>query len=263
MQNRGQGRKPAYPIGSVGNALTLLALFRERERIRVSEAATALGTARSTAHRLLAMLEYHGFARQDPETQAYRPGPLLLELGLSALGSLDIRGLLRPALEGICREVGETAHLVVLEGGSVVFLDSVETTRALRIGSRAGRIMLAHCTASGKAILAGLSPGELRGLYPGGPLERMTGRSLSSLVDLERDLEEVRRAGFATNFGESEDELAAVAVAIPGRPGGRLAAITVSAPLTRLRPEQAAAIAEVAHRVIAELVPTTGATVRA
>jgi IclR family transcriptional regulator, acetate operon repressor len=234
---------PGYPIASVANALTLLSLFREHDRLRVSDAAAALGASRSTAHRLLAMLEYHRFAEQDPTTKAYMPGPALIEVGLSALGSIDVRALARPVLERLCAEVGETVHLVVLQDRSAMFLDSVETSRGLRVGSRMGRVLPAHCTAAGKAMLAQLPPDELHRLYAGGELERLTDRSIASMRELEAELEEVRARGYATNFGQSEDDVAAVAAAVPSLPGQPPAAITVSAPLTRLGEDGAAAVA--------------------
>jgi DNA-binding IclR family transcriptional regulator len=253
MRNGESDREPANRITSVGKALQLISLFRERDQIRVSQAAVALGTARSTAHRVLAMLEYHGFVRQDPETRAYAPGPELLGVALSVTGSLDVRGLARPTLERLAQEVEETVHLVVLDGSSALFLDSVETSRALRIGSRVGRVMPAHCTAAGKAILAGLTAGELRQLYLDGGLEPMTPRSIASLAVLDAELTETRVRGYATNFGESEDEVAAVAVAIPGKLGTRRAAITVSAPIGRLTPQDVTRIAEAARRAAAAL----------
>jgi IclR family acetate operon transcriptional repressor len=199
----GARKPPAYPIASVDKALTLLMLLGERKQVRVSEAATMLGTARSTAHRLLAMLEYHGFARQDAETMGYALGPALLELGLTAMERLDLRTLARPLLERLSADVGETVHLVRLQDASVVFLDSVETSRALRIGSRVGRSMPAHCTASGKAILAQMERDQLRRLYPRTKLTRMTPRSPSTRAELEAQLVEVRERGYATNFGEA------------------------------------------------------------
>src|SRR5581483_5683649 len=133
------GRKrPDYALGSVDNALRLIWLLRERGELRVSEAATALETSRSTAYRLLAMLEYHRFAQQDPATKVYAAGPGLLEVGLSALGTIDIRAVARPALERLAEEVEETVHLVTLQGAAVLFLDSVETSRVVRVGARVG-----------------------------------------------------------------------------------------------------------------------------
>ena len=251
MQNQlaDERKVPGSPIASVDNALTLLSLFRERDRLRVSDVAEALGASRSTAHRLLAMLEYHRFAQQDPATKAYLPGPALIEIGLSALGSMDIRTIARPLLERLCDEVHETVHLVLLQDASVMFLDSVETSRSLRIGSRLGRLMPAHCTAAGKAILAQLPPAELERLHPDGHLERLTGRSLTTMAELAAELEAVRDRGYAVNFGESEDDVAAVAVAVPLQ----TAAITVSAPITRLAEADAPQIAAAAARAAEEL----------
>jgi IclR family transcriptional regulator, acetate operon repressor len=231
--------KPDYPLRSVDNALTLIRLLRDRGPLRLTDASAALGISRSTAHRLLAMLEYHGFAHQDPDTRAYAAGT----------GQVDLRAAARPALEALRAEVGETVHLVALRDADVEFVDSVETAQGLRVGSRVGIRMPAHCTAAGKAILAGLTPDELRRRYPSGRLERMTTRSLPSLKRLEAELAAVRERGYATNFAESEADVAAVAVAIPGAEHS----ITVSAPVTRLAPDRAPAIAAAATRAVAAI----------
>jgi IclR family transcriptional regulator, acetate operon repressor len=96
----------------------------------------------------------------------------------------------------------------MLRGGEIEFLDSVETTLGLCVGSRVGIRMPAHCTAAGKAILAELPPDDLRGRYPDGRLDRMTPRSLQSLSRLEAELARVRERGYATNFAESEADVA-------------------------------------------------------
>jgi DNA-binding IclR family transcriptional regulator len=114
-------------------------------------------------------------------------------------------------------------------------------------------MMPAHCTAAGKAILAHLSSDELRRIYSEHKLEPIRSRSLTSMADLEAQLEQVRERGYATNFGESESDVAAVAVPVPGRPGDRRLSITISAPLGRLTPEQVPAVADAASRAAAEL----------
>jgi IclR family transcriptional regulator, acetate operon repressor len=245
--------RPDYVLGSVDNALRLIWLLRDRGALRVSEAAEALDTSRSTAYRLLAMLEYHRFAQQDPETKIYAAGPGLLEVGLSVLGSIDIRAVARPALEQLVEDVEETVHLVTLHGSSVLFLDSVETPRSVRVGARVGNVMLAHCTASGKAILAQLKPEQLHQLYPKERLTQMTPRSLLTLRELEAELDAIRTRGYATNFGESEADVAAVAVAIGGQPGNRRASVTVSAPIGRLDRDRVEEIAAATRRCADEI----------
>src|SRR6201984_2117976 len=82
---------PQYPIESVDKALKLLLLLGEKPEIRLSEATRYLGVASSTAHRLLAMLAYRGFVRQDPVSKVYLPGPSLTGVAFAILSRLDIQ----------------------------------------------------------------------------------------------------------------------------------------------------------------------------
>ncbi len=256
------GPRPTYPIESVDNALRLLGMFRRRQLVRVSEVAEALGIAPSTAHRLLAMLQYHGLVRQDPLTKAYAAGQALLDLGLAAAQGLDVRSLARPELERLSRELEETVHLVVLEGRSAFTIDSVESTQALRIGAPAGMAEPCHCTASGKALLAELPAFELHTLLGGTRLETPTPRAIGRLADLERELEQVRARGYATSFEESEPGIAAVAAVIPEPALLPRAAIGVSAPSFRLTRKEAsrvgAAVLETARAVAGRAAPPAG-----
>lgn len=195
-------------------------------------------------HRLLASLEQHGFVRRDPATRTYFPGPTLAELGLATAG-MELRAAVKPVLHRLCDQVKESLHLTVLEGTSVLFLDSVETSRGLRIGSRAGVVMVAHCTSAGKAMLAQLPRDQVDSMYTGPrALEAMPERSITTLGELHAELALIRERGYATNFEESETGVSAVAAALPASPGGRLAAISVSAPTTRLTEDGVKTIAK-------------------
>ena len=231
---RGADRpRPAYPIESVDNVLRLLLLLRERGSLRVAEAARMIGVVPSTVHRLLAMLQYYDFVSQDSETKLYSTGPALIDMGFSALRKLDLRVISRPHLQALGEEVEETVHICELRSSDVLFLDSIESPRQLRVAARTGTTLPAHVTASGKVLLAHLSPAELRSLYPRAELPAVTVRSIRRRSDLERALQQVRRAGFALNDGESEDGIGAAAVPIFSRSGQARGAVSVSVPLTR------------------------------
>ena len=239
---------PRYPIESVNNALKLLLMLRDRPAISVSEVSEDLSVARSTAHRLLAMLAHHGFVQQDPATKAYTAGPVLTEISFAALRDSDIRPTARPFIEELVREAGETVHLVMLSGTQVLFTDCAEGTRALRAGSRVGLRLPAHCTAGGKVLLAELPADRIRELYRDEELEQLTSRSVGTVTGLLARLDETRRHGYALNDGESEEELRAVAVAIRDPVGRARAAITLSAPAYRLSPDQVPGVAAVMRR---------------
>src|SRR3954463_615537 len=110
------GATPQYPIESVDNALRVLLLLGERPSLRLTDVSQYLGVASSTAHRLLAMLQFRGYVRQDAATRSYVPGPTLDSLAFSLLRRLDVRNRARPVLERLNRELGETVHLGRLEG---------------------------------------------------------------------------------------------------------------------------------------------------
>jgi len=240
--------KPKYPIESVDNALKLLLQFKERESVGVSEAGEQLGVAPSTAHRLLSMLQYRGFAIQDEDSRVYRPGPALVEIGLKAVREMSLPRQARAAIERLSERLDETVHLLVREGADVRFVDGVESSRTLRVTSRTGLLLPAHCTAGGKALLAELDPEALRDLFPGPILPGLTTRSVRRRRDLERELVSVRERGFATNFGESEDDVTAVAAAVRDHRGRHRAAIAVALPAARAARER---LDEIASAVIA------------
>jgi DNA-binding IclR family transcriptional regulator len=219
---------------SVDNALRLLTLIGERRVLRVAEASEALGVARSTAHRLLSSLRRHGYVTQDRPNGVYRPGPALNEVGLAAIGGLDIRRVARPVMEELRERTDETISLSVLEGRDIRFVDCLESTRTVRVGTRTGVVLPASCTAGGKSLLAALSPTELERRYSGRDLPARTAASVADFGDLLRELAEVRRVGYALNMEEGESGVCAVGAAVRDLAGFPLAAIAIVIPASRM-----------------------------
>jgi len=237
MITMSQTGEPPYIIESVDGALRILRMLCEYKQIRLSVVAEELHVARSTAHRLLAMLVHHGFARQDEKRGEYKTGPMLLEMGFAAVRDLEMRQYARPILEDLRDRVNETVHLGMPYGQEVLYVEGVESRQQLRIGSRVGTFLPAHCVGLGKALLATLPTEELRVLYPGDELRVVTERSVRSRSELERQLDEIRERGYAASRAESTDGVGSIAVAVLDPKGSGRAAISVSAPLTRITPE--------------------------
>lgn len=256
---------PRYPIESVDNVLRLLLMVSQQKQVRVSEASAALGTAVSTAHRLLAMLAHHGFVVQDPESKAYKAGHVLLRIGLASVSNFEIRGLIHPFLEELRDETKETVHSAVLQASEIMFIDCAESPQALRVTSRVGTLMWAHCTSVGKAWLACESDDFLRGLYPSPRLPALTPDSITSRAALLTELALVRRRGFAHSEGESAVGVGSVSAAVCDRHGRPVAGISVSAPLARMDDERRAILAEAVQRTCraaAANLPLAGLTSR-
>jgi len=173
-----------------------------------------------------------------------RCGSALVEIGLAAIRHMDIRLHARPVLQDLAATFAETAHLAALEGATVRYLDAVESSRALRVAARTGAALPANCTASGKAMLAALPEPEVATLFgEPGSLPTLTKRSVTRIPDLLDELRGVREHGYALNREESEDGVASVAVAVVDRRNSPVAALVVSAPVTRLDDESSDRIA--------------------
>jgi IclR family acetate operon transcriptional repressor len=229
--------KPPYAIESVDNALRILQLLRDSGQVRVSAMAAELGIARSTAHRLLAMLVYRDFAVRT-EDHAYRPGPALSARPLRAEPAQRLRQALRPRMEELRDQVGETVNLTVRLGPQTRFLHTVESAQVLRVGDRTGTILPAWQTSGGKALLAELPDAELTAVLrdsSGRPPEGLTEARRRALV---AELRAVRDQGYAENKEESESGVCAIGVCLRDAAGEPVAALSVSAPSVRYTPDR-------------------------
>jgi DNA-binding IclR family transcriptional regulator len=219
---------------SVDNALKLLRLVAEVQGLRVIDAAQALNVAPSTAHRLLGALLRHGFVTQERNRGPYRIGPTLTEIARGAIAPVDLRRVSRPLLIQLRDLVRETVNLIILQGQNILFIESIEGPRSVRVGSRLGMVFPAHLTAGGKALLAGLPADDVVRRFSLGP----DALAPAGWLRLRQELDSVRQNGYATNFEEREIGVSAVAVAINDVHGAPLAALAISAPSDRLCSQQ-------------------------
>ncbi|MGB8405600.1 MAG: IclR family transcriptional regulator [Mycobacterium sp.] len=232
--------EPHYRVEGVDNTLKLLTLLRRSEHLRVSDAAKHLEVARSTAHRLLRMLVYRGFAVQS-EDRTYMAGP---ELGIPAgrLVGHSLQRSLRPAMRQISEILNETVTLLVLEHDKALFVACVEARQAHHVRPPIGKSMPAERNSGGRVLLSQLPVRAVRELYADRPDVDM--------ARLETVLERTRRRGFALNINEGHPGVSAVGVCVV-RAGQPVGAVTVSAPTLRFRPARGAEYAELLRDALA------------
>jgi len=241
-------------VQSVVRALRLIdALGASRGEVGIADLSKRVGLHVSTVHRLLATLVQQGFCRQNPETGRYALGSKLYHLGEACLGQTDLRGLARPFLERLCRETGETANLVVLDGKEALYLDKVESPQNLRIFSRIGHRAPLYCTAVGKILLAFRPPDEGEALLGSGPFQPLTRHTSTSPARLRQELAQVRVQGFAVDKEECEEGAYCLAVPVRNAQGRIEAALSVSGPTVRLGARQALELVPLMRRAGEEL----------
>jgi DNA-binding IclR family transcriptional regulator len=218
-------------------------LAKERENLSLMELATRLELHKSTAHRLLMILERHRMVERDPRTGRYRLGLRLFELGALAIARFDIRDCARPHLDRVLFETEETVHLCVLDAGEVLYIDKLEPNRSVRMASKIGRLSPAHCSAVGKAMLAHLPEREVDEILRQHGLPRMTAKTIVTPGNLKAELKLIRERGYAIDNEEAEDGVRCVGAVLLGPNGRPLGAISVSAPSFRLTMERIPSVA--------------------
>ena len=214
---------------AVDRAAALLALVVESGQPRTfTWLVDELGLARSTTSRLLNALERGRLVQRD-RSGSCRPGALLAVYAAQHDAVHDLVALVQPALEALAEVTGETVNFAVPRGDAVVQVAQVDGRYLLGAANWVGVEVPAHCSALGKVFFA-----EGRLALPPGPFERRTDATVTDRPTLERELEQVRRRGWASAWEELEIGLVALAAAVRTPDGGVAGAISISAPTARL-----------------------------
>jgi len=236
----------ARPTGTqaVDRAARLLTeIVDSSEALSFTDLAARTGLAKSTTSRLLLALERSHLVRRE-ESGSYRAGELFVRYAGRAGRDSGLAQVAAPFLERLGAVTGETVNLGVTRRGVVEQIAQVDSRYVLGATNWVGRPVPLHASALGKVLLAfGATT------LPAGRLERLTAATLTNRAALESELEVVRRQGFATTLDELEPGLAAVAAPVFGSGDAAVAAVSVSAPSSRLGPRQ---VREVATACVAE-----------
>lgn len=221
---------------AVMRALDVLELLmRSADPLTLRVLTETLGLPRTTAFELLTTLGARGYVvKSDGEPARFSLGVRAFQLGSAFADRLDYVDLGRAASRALTEQCDETSHVAVLDGVDVVYIARTESRQKVRMVSHLGSRLPAHATAVGKALLAQLSTAELRDRFPADvPLPRLTLKTITTLPDLEREMELIRARGYAIEECESNDAVCCAAAAVRDHVGRVVAAISVSVPENR------------------------------
>jgi IclR family transcriptional regulator, acetate operon repressor len=219
---------PGGGTQAVDRAAALVDLVvRADEPLTFTELCDETGLARSTTSRLLAALERTDLVERDGG--GYVAGPLFALHAAVHDPWPQVARLARPVLETVGERTGETVHLGVARGESVVHVAQVESTYLLSARDWNQVDVPPHCSSLGKVLYAfGCLP------LPPGRLERRTDRTVTTREAFAAEIEQIRRHRVATTVDELETGLSAIAAPVEGR-DGVIAALGVSGPTARLQ----------------------------
>jgi DNA-binding IclR family transcriptional regulator len=248
-------------VGALLHGLAVLEMFdADHLTIGIGEMARGIGLHKSSASRLAATLAAEGFLEPDGAPGRYRLGGKLVALGQLAMSDIDVRQAAQSALEELVEEIGETAHLGVLQGHEAVSVSVVDGWHSVRMHSRVGKRSPAHCSSIGKALLAGLSEKDFVALYPKqAKLEEYTVNTITDRTALVKELERIRKAGYAVDDEELEIHIRCVGAPVYDRNRSVVAAVSVSGPISRVRKQMVPQIAAKVQKTALEISARLGA----
>jgi IclR family transcriptional regulator, acetate operon repressor len=201
----------------------------------------ATGLAKSTTSRLLLALERNGLVRRDDHGR-FLPGEMFVSFAWRGGAEAGLVAVAQPFLERLGKATGETVNLGVATGGMVEQIAQVDSTYFIGGTNWVGLSVPLHCSALGKVLLA-YGAAQLSGQLPADKLERRTDKTITSEAALRAELAGVRARGYAITDEELEPGLIAVAAPVHGFDGAVVAALSVSAPATRMTRDRLTAAA--------------------
>ena len=228
-------RETGESLRSVGIALDVLECFATDAELGVTDIARRLGIAKSTAHRMLAVLTARGYTEQVATTGKYRLGVHVYELGQLAQARNVLRHAALPVMRYVSDATGLTINLSVPDGADMVFVERLEKPGLEEHLEHVGRRMPAHVTSSGKVVAAFNAELDRSRREAGFPPR--VSRTVRSEVDWDRELDLVRRHGYATSESESFNEVSTVAVPIFNMRGTAIASLSLMGPTDLIRAE--------------------------
>lgn len=232
-------RRPSTSTG-VKATLAVLDLLAARSPLSLSEMARELGVAKSTLHRICAVLVDRGWAVRDGDGR-FSLGIRALRLGSSSSELPIVTAFTTVAAEFLTRH-DESIALAILDGFESLFVALEETSQPVRLVTHVGSKTPAFASASGRVVLASHPPASVAAMYGGKLLVTPTGRRLNGVAELHAILAEVREQGYAENVEETADGLYAASVPVTNDELVTLAALTALVPVSRITPERRALI---------------------
>jgi DNA-binding IclR family transcriptional regulator len=207
-------KKTVYSAPSVKKAFRILHTIADSPNgLGVSELAKQLKIGKSTVHGITSALEELGVLIRDPKRKKYSIGFTLLELRKKAYGKMELRDVAKIPMEKLMEKIGETVFLGILSGDHVTILDRVESHHDMKITSPPGTRLPLIAGATGKVFLSQLEEKKAKEMIQKVGLVKFTPKSIVDQKKFFKEVEEVKKRGYAMD--DEEYMLGVKAIAAP------------------------------------------------
>lgn len=224
-------------VSSLARGLEILRTFsRTGKKMTLSEVAAETGITRAATRRFLLTLVEEGYAATDGKY--FDLTTQVLELGYSVLSQIDTWEIAKPFIQRLSQEIEESVSATILDGFEVVYVSGVQYNRIISVGVAVGNRLPAHCTATGRVLLAEQPKDDWEAILKAIKLEPRTQHTVTSKKRFREVLQETRDQGFSLVDQELEIGLISIAIPLKTLSGRVIGAINVGVPSVRTTPDK-------------------------
>ncbi len=227
-------KKDSEYLSTLARGLSVLRAFtRDRPEMTLTEVAQATQLSPAVARRCLNTLVQLGYVGQ--KGKLFLLTPEVMRFASAFLESVNLEEVVRPVLQEVRDETGDSTSLAVLSGHEILYLVHVSTNRMIRLVAGFGTRFPAYPTSLGRVLLA-YQPGPVLEEYlANAVMKKLTDKTVTSKTGLRRVLRECARQGYTSVQDELDYGIVSVAVPVFGDDGEILAAINCSTATTRVK----------------------------
>ncbi|MCD4744002.1 MAG: IclR family transcriptional regulator [Desulfobacteraceae bacterium] len=221
-------------LNSIEKAIKVLLKFQKSGATHgIRELSNELGFSPATVQRILKTLKQHDFVRQDSDTRQYYIGNIFYSFIQALNRSNNLTSIARKYIEELAIKTRETAHINIIEEEHRLCIDTIESSQTLKAGMPMGHRSPLYAGASAKCLLAFSSPDYIKDYIEERVLEPVTDNTISTVKDLEEELDKIKINGFAKSLGERTPGLGSLSTPIFDNKGIVLASLSLAIPEIR------------------------------
>lgn len=247
-------KRSDYYINSIKRSIQILSSFTfKKKEFTITELSKKLNINKSAIYRILLTLEDENIVIKNKNSNKYRLGIKLLELGNIVKEQFEIKSYALPIMEDLAKKTEETIDLNILLDDQRVSIEKIDSPHDVRRIIQLGKSLPLYCGGSGKAILAFLPTTEIERIIQNTDLTALGPNTITDRKILKKNLDEIRKKGYAISFEERVLDSTSIAAPILEYKGFAMGSISISGPISRFTKKKISTyislIKEAAHNI--------------
>lgn len=235
LKNKATGKKDNKGQETSGLTLSLCKTFEilncftpDTPALRVIDITKRVHMTQSNVSRLMSTMLVYGYVERDDDSGYYQLGKRIITLSSVALNNSELRKQALPELYNLEQHYQVGANLAVLDNNQMYYIAHVDSRTSPRMYTMVGYTNPLHCTAIGKVLLAAMPDEEIKRTIEQTGLPSYTYNTITSFDSLMKQIENIRKVGFSTEYGEHALGSACIAAPIKDRTKKVVAGLSVS-----------------------------------